>query len=545
MLISLAWAAPLGARQEAPSAATSVFTILSGGRVIGGASTTVTESAEGWSISARETLGEPFQLATSRLLVRYSPDWRPLALSVEGTLDGQALTLTTTIAGTAARSEGFWHGRQVAVTQPISTNAVVLAADLFPAYEALAAQLPSASSGSKFRLYIAPQGEVEAAVTRVAPHRLITPSGPIDLQEYDLTLFNPGAPLAMEIWIDRQHRLARLAIPASWLVVLRDDISSVMAREERVTRPGDQEVLIPALGFSLAGTLSAPAGRTGRAPAVILVGAPGRQDRDEVTGDIPVFGLLANALADAGFVVVRYDKRGAGRSGGRVESATLADYVGDALSVVRWLRQRPEVDRDRVGIVGYAEGGATALLAAAQEKHVATVCLLAAAGQPGRDIVLLQQERALARSSEPQADRLAKVALERRVIDAVIKGTGWTDIPPDVRHQADTPWFKSWLLFDPAAAMKKIKQPVLILSGAFDTQFPPAQADRLEALARQRKKLPERATRKVIVPGVNHLLVAAPSGDEDDDSKLTGAPISPVVTSTVVEWLQASMAGPQ
>ena len=263
MLICLAWAAPLGARQEAPAGATSVFTILSGGRVIGGASTTVTESAEGWSISARETLGEPFQLATSRLLVRYSPDWRPLALSVEGTLDGQALTLTTTIAGTAARSEGFWHGRQVAVTQPISTNALVLAADLFPAYEALAAQLPLASSGSRFRLYIAPQGEVEAAVTRVAPHRLITPSGPIDLQEYDLTLFNPGAPLAMEIWIDGHHRLARLAIPASWLVVLRDDISSVMAREERVTRPGDQEVLIPALGILAGGDPVGPGGPHG------------------------------------------------------------------------------------------------------------------------------------------------------------------------------------------------------------------------------------------------------------------------------------------
>jgi len=88
---------------------------------------------------------------------------------------------------------------------------------------------------------------------------------------------------------------------------------------------------------------------------------------------------------------------------------------------------------------------------------------------------------------------------------------------------------------------RKIKQPVLILTGSLDVQFPPAQADRLETLARERKKLPATATRKVIVPGVNHLLVAARSGEVDEYSSLTGAAVGPPVTSAIAEWLGTAL----
>src|SRR6185295_1319994 len=66
-----------------------------------------------------------------------------------------------------------------------------------------------------------------------------------------------------------------------------------------------------------------------RLPAVLLVGAIGPADRDGVTFGIPILGQLAGALADAGFIVVRYDKRGLGQSGGRAESASLTDYAED------------------------------------------------------------------------------------------------------------------------------------------------------------------------------------------------------------------------
>ena len=84
---------------------------------------------------------------------------------------------------------------------------------------------------------------------------------------------------------------------------------------------------------------------------------------------------------------------------------------------------------------------------------------------------------------------------------------GWDGVPEDVRRQADTPWFRSLLQFDPAKAMAQIKQPMLIVQGDLDSQVPPHHAEQLAELARKRKKAP--AVETVHLPGVNHLLVKA------------------------------------
>ena len=87
-----------------------------------------------------------------------------------------------------------------------------------------------------------------------------------------------------------------------------------------------------------------------RLPAVLLVGGSGPTDRDELVFGIPIFGQLADAFADAGFIVLRYDKRGVGQSGGRDEAATLADYAEDVRAAVRFLSQRKDVDPKRIAV---------------------------------------------------------------------------------------------------------------------------------------------------------------------------------------------------
>ena len=105
-------------------------------------------------------------------------------------------------------------------------------------------------------------------------------------------------------------------------------------------------------------------------------------------------------------------------------------------------------------------------------------------------------------------------------MDAVVSGKGWDALPPELRRQADTPWFKSWLLFDPAVALNRVNQPLLIMHGALDTQIPPSHADRLEELARARKRVPPEATRKIILPKINHLLLPAVTGEVDEYESL-------------------------
>jgi pimeloyl-ACP methyl ester carboxylesterase len=115
---------------------------------------------------------------------------------------------------------------------------------------------------------------------------------------------------------------------------------------------------------------------------VVLIGGSGPTDRDETVFGIPVFGHLAKGLVDAGFTVVRYDKRGVGQSGGRAESVTLNDYAEDARAVVRWLERRKDVDRNRIAVVGHSEGAAVAMILATREDRVKAVVLIAEPAPP-------------------------------------------------------------------------------------------------------------------------------------------------------------------
>jgi pimeloyl-ACP methyl ester carboxylesterase len=322
------------------------------------------------------------------------------------------------------------------------------------------------------------------------------------------------------------------------LAVVREDLTGVMARLDAFSHPRDENVFIPANGFSLAGTITRPEGLA-KPPVVILLSGSGPQDRDETVFGIPVLGQVAGRLSDAGFFVVRYDKRGVGQSGGRLESTSIEAYADDARAVVAWVRKRKDIDQNRIAVVGHSEGGAVALLVGGQMRgQVRALGLIAGPGQTGREITLMQQRRALDKLKDSEATKQSKIDLQMKVMDAVTTGIGWETVPPELRHQADTLWFKSWLLFDPAVAMRRTNQPIFIVQGSLDTQAPPDQADRLEAMANARKDKPATATRKVLVPGINHLLVPARTGEVEEYQSLPVKVVSAEVTNALIAWLK-------
>jgi fermentation-respiration switch protein FrsA (DUF1100 family) len=117
----------------------------------------------------------------------------------------------------------------------------------------------------------------------------------------------------------------------------------------------------------------------------------------------------------------------------------------------------------------------------------------------------------------------------------------WDEIPEPLKRQAETPWFASFLRFSPAAVMPKVKQPILVLQGDLDRQVPAYHADRLGALAAARKKVPATAVQVTRIPGVNHLLVQATTGDLDEYARLTGKGLDPRVPQTILEWLKKTL----
>jgi len=517
------------------------------GRQLGAEEATVTAGAEGWVIRGTGRLAAPVELSTTRFEMRYGPDWRPLSLEVDATRRGQPLLIRTTFAGGSATNDITQAGQNSRKVDAVSADSIVLPNLFFSSYEALALRLRGITVPSELRAYIAPQVEIPLRVTRSTSERIQTAERAVTATRYDVTFVNPGGPVPGEVWIDQTGRLLRLRIPSQGLEVAREDIAAVSSRVEQLSRANDEQVRIPASGFTLAATVSKPASAPkpaarGKAPAyklpvVVLVAGSGRLDRDETVSGISVFAQLANGLADAGFMVVRYDKRGVGQSGGRDEAATIQDYADDVRAVVEFLRKRKDADPNRIAIVGHSEGGFVGLQAAANAKsRVTALALLATPGTAGGELVLEQQRYVLDKMTLPDDEKLSRMDLQRRIHAAVTSGTGWDGIPPPYRRQADTPWFRSFLVFDPAKLMPKVEQPILVVQGERDRQVPVRHGQLLLDAAKRRKKSPAAAL--VTIDGVNHLFVPAESGDVDEYATLQDARLSPKLLDALVPWLK-------
>ncbi|HEV8348200.1 MAG TPA: alpha/beta fold hydrolase [Vicinamibacterales bacterium] len=512
------------------------------GAPIGSEQINVTRAAEGWTIVSSGRLGAPIDVVGRRVQARYTPDWIPVELSFDGTVRGQQQSIRTVIEGTTAKTEIRIAGQPTEKSDTIAADGVlVLPNSFFGPYEALAARLRTASPGATIPVYAVPQGSFSVRVGDSAPEQIQTAGGMVSTRRTHMTLMLQGAALDADLWTDQSGRLVRISIPLQGVEFVREDVAAVSSRTVPISRPNDEPVKIPGNGFVLAGTLSRPTSSAEtRLAAVVLVGGSGPTDRDEMMYGVPVLGQIANALAEAGFIVLRYDKRGIGQSGGRAEAASLADFAEDVRAAVKWLSDRKDVDAKRIAVAGHSDGGTVALMAAAREKRIAAAVVLGTSGVTGAELVLAQQQRVLSRSKMTAEEQQAKVDLQKRIHEAVITGKGWDQLPADVRRQVDNPEYQSILLNDPSKVMPNVKQPILIVQGELDTQVEPANADKLEALARKRKNAPP--VDVVKVPGVNHLLVPAKTGEVDEYGTLTDKQVSANVTNAIVTWLKKTLS---
>ena len=530
--------------QTAPAAAQVDFTVFYQGSAVGVEQVTVVRTAEGITIFGSERIGPPLNIVTRRAEVRYTADWRPLDCILEGTARNQEVALRTTVDGTKATTRFMQGATPASREDEIPADSVLLPNVFFGAYEALAARLPGAKVGDRWNAFVPPQTTATIALRTVTDDRVRTPDAVLEFRRYGMELAGPDSSVQIELWVDADGRLLRFTVLQQSFDVVRTDIASINSRREPVARPNDEQVAIPALGFGLKGTLSSPASRPDpavRLPAVVLVGGSEPTDREEWVAGMPLFGQLASALADAGFAVVRYDKRGIGQSGGRSETATLHDYADDAISVVRFLRRRKDIDPGRIALLGYGEGGAVASVAASRTGNVAALVLVASPGVTGGALALEQQLRLLDRLNTPEDERRAKVELQQRLHQALITGQELQSVPENLRRQADTPWFRSFLSYDPGKVVKSLDQPVLILHGELDREIMPANADKLAAIAQARKGRAGQAVKLVKLAGINHLLIPARTGETDEYDRLTDRTVSPDAASEIASWLKEAL----
>jgi pimeloyl-ACP methyl ester carboxylesterase len=543
-----ALAVPLGAAaqvvipQPLPDTTGTSFSIFLRGAPIGTEQIAVNRVAGGWTIVSSGRLAAPLDAVARRLQVRYTADWKPLEFTLDGLIRGQTQTIHTVVEGTSAKNDVTAAGQTTQKLDTIDPNALLLLpTNFFGPYEAVAARLKTAPAGSEIPVYIVPQGSMTIVVGESSAEQIQTAGRLVSARRTRLALVLPGGRLDADLWTDDSGRMIRFSVPQQSLEVVREDIAAVSSRSVVISRPNDAQINIPSNGFSLAGTLSRPAQSTAaRLPAVVLVAGSGPTDRDSLLFGIPILGQIAGGLADAGYMVVRYDKRGIGQSGGRAEAATLGDYADDVRAAVKLLADRKDVDPKRIAVIGHSEGGLVALMAAAKDKRIAAVGLVATPGMTGADIILAQQKRLLDRSKMTPEEKQAKVDEQKKIHEAATTGKGLELLPPAVRRSIDNPEFQGILISDPAKLVLPVRQPLLIVQGGLDTQVEPGNADQLEAIARKRKNAP--AVEVVRVPDVNHLLVPATTGEVSEYGDLKDKHVSAAVDQAIVAWLNKTLS---
>jgi pimeloyl-ACP methyl ester carboxylesterase len=509
-----------------PTPGDAAFGVFVRNTQIGREQVTLSRTESGWIITSSGSLGAPLDFNLTRFEIKYATDWEPQEMRLDAKVRETQIGVSTSFTLTTAINDITQAGRIGSKTDQISARTIVLPNNVFGAYEVLAARLWDTTAGAELPLYIVTQREIKATVKSVSDQVLTGPGGSVPTRRFDLSLQNAAGTVNAIVVVDNHLRLVRFELPDVGVQVVREDASSVAVRTQIARNPTDAEVMIPANGFQIAGTMTTPRSVEGRLrhPAVVLVGGTSPADRDQVIGGIPVFTQLARALSEAGVVVLRYDRRGSGQSGGRTDSATLQDYADDAIAAMKWLAKQNGVDSHQVVLAGYEDGGAVAFGAAAREKRIAGVITMNASGSLGADLLLAQQKRMLDEMNLSAADRDARIELQKKIQAAVISGKGWEGIPEPLRRQADTPWFKSMLTYNPALVVAKVHQPLLIIHGELDKNVPSSEADLLAQIADSRKKAGPATV--VHVPDVDRTFA-------DPQTRA----VSGALVSAIVEWI--------
>lgn len=340
---------------------------------------------------------------------------------------------------------------------------------------------------------------------------------------------------------------------------------------ERISKPQEPvgplpytstEVTFGTSDLILSGTLTIPPGE-GPFPAVVLVSGSGPQDRDESLLGHKPFLVLSDHLTRQGIIVLRYDDRGTGASGGNFASATTYDFADDALSAVAYLKLRKDLPISKIGIVGHSEGGMVAPIAATKSKQVDFIVLMAGLGIPGDSLLLLQGDLISRASGIPEDMFTASHSMRSSLIaickEEEVRGVrekklhefivGYlSQTPPELLNalgirESDTlaiteafssDWMHTFLAYDPKPVLKKVRVPVLAVNGTKDLQVP--ATENLKGIERALSAGKCKSYTIQSFENLNHLFQTTETGNPSEYGSLPET-FNVQVMETIATWI--------
>jgi pimeloyl-ACP methyl ester carboxylesterase len=308
-------------------------------------------------------------------------------------------------------------------------------------------------------------------------------------------------------------------------------------------------------------SLTRPTGK-GRFPAIIMVAGSGPTDRNWNTPLLPgsngSAALLAQVLAENGFVVLRYDKRASGPQGqanaerlaGRV---SMQAHVDELAGGVRLLAARDDVDAGCLFAFSNSEGAIHVLNYQVQEgaKQGALpfvgLILTAPSARPAGALAhaqLAAQLQAVSGGAEQLAayDRaMADFVAERPLQLEPTLSEGLRNLILTITQPFNLPFARELWITDPLALLAAVTVPVLILIGKKDIQVDwQADGPLFEVLAQTHPNIDV-----IYAPDANHVLKHEPSDRETLTAagaaagyNAEGAQLDREAVEILLRWLQ-------
>ena len=192
-------------------------------------------------------------------------------------------------------------------------------------------------------------------------------------------------------------------------------------------------------------------------PTVILFTGSGTQDRDETIGKHKPFAVIAHALTQQGYSVLRIDDRGIGATATNPSKLkyTTQDLIEDGILFVDFAKKQPWVQTQQIFLMGHSEGGSVALGVGIAKPEIAGIIGLAPMVASGLETNIYQNKWSLLKQGMDSATFEVYAKLHRKI---VFKGLSLPDSLPYSAFESQLPQLiEEWEHEIPSKLVKKVK----------------------------------------------------------------------------------------
>ncbi|MCB0277976.1 MAG: alpha/beta fold hydrolase [Calditrichaeota bacterium] len=296
---------------------------------------------------------------------------------------------------------------------------------------------------------------------------------------------------------------------------------------------------------------------------ILLIAGNGPHTRDMQTSGVAVFKILADKLLKKGYLVVRFDKRGFGKSSGSYTDSetdyTTNDLKNDVQKVIDYVKKKEKIKSDKIGIIGHSEGAIIAAMLAADYPDLGWSILIAPAAISGKEIVIGQKRRNQKRMgiTEDLSVQICQVldeyfefvkdgyqsdslyyAIGRRFLlahgldkdDSRINHTFIDQLIDAYKSK----WYQYFFKLNPSDYLEKIKSPLLAIYGAEDNQV--TVEENLIPLYQALKRSKNKQFQLTILPDEDHFFLRF-HGERLEKHKFEQMEISNQLVRTIYNFI--------